>query len=171
MPGSASIRDVHFVGKGVVAELFEEAGFFTIADVMKANLDDVSDCNILKKIWQVIEKRKLDPVPHDWTRLARKAYRAVCYIKDAEVSADTDVPIPFRCPILGDWLEDPVIAPSGVTYERVNILRWLNGSSTDPFTREVLTPEMLVDNRALKEAIEIYRPLEERYLIVRKDST
>lgn len=49
---------------------------------------------------------------------------------------------------------DPVIAPSGNTYERSFIENYLETNKTDPITREPLTKDQLIPNRALKEIIE-----------------
>lgn len=62
------------------------------------------------------------------------------------------------------WMEDPVVVtPSGISYDRVHLERWMAASHTDPCTRAPLTRENVVSNLALKAAIEMYRPTYERY--------
>ncbi|KAL9019067.1 MAG: hypothetical protein Q9185_003609 [Variospora sp. 1 TL-2023] len=64
-----------------------------------------------------------------------------------------------------DWLidnisfcvmHDPVVTRTGASYERSTILEHLKRSSTDPLTREPLTPQDLRPNLALKQACEMF---------------
>lgn len=68
-------------------------------------------------------------------------------------------PEAFTCPITRELLIDPVITPSGFTYERENIELWISKNHTEPNTRKRLYPLDLVPNRKLKEAIEFIRPI------------
>ncbi|XP_009383441.2 E3 ubiquitin-protein ligase CHIP-like isoform X2 [Musa acuminata AAA Group] len=53
--------------------------------------------------------------------------------------------------------EDPVIAPSGITYERAMIIKHLQKvGNFDPITREPLEQHQLVPNLAIKEAVQAY---------------
>ena len=45
-------------------------------------------------------------------------------------------------------MEDPVVLPSGKVMDRPVITRHLLNSSTDPFNRQPLTEDMLVDGEA-----------------------
>ena len=49
-------------------------------------------------------------------------------------------------------MHDPVITPSGVSYERVGILKHIRAVGLDPLTREPLTEAHLIPNVALKNA-------------------
>ncbi|MBA0653141.1 hypothetical protein Goklo_020343, partial [Gossypium klotzschianum] len=61
------------------------------------------------------------------------------------------------CKITLDILRDPVITPSGVTYERTVILQHLQKvGKFDPVTREPLDHSQLVPNLAIKEAVQAY---------------
>lgn len=54
-----------------------------------------------------------------------------------------------------ELMHDPVITPSGVTYDRINILEHLaRVGHFDPLTRQPLKAEYLVTNYALKELID-----------------
>lgn len=55
-------------------------------------------------------------------------------------------------PITFEVMHDPVITPSGVSYERVALLKHLANSGLDPLTRTKLTEDMLVSNVGLKNA-------------------
>jgi hypothetical protein len=165
VPGYAMLRDLKIVGKGIVASVFEDAGFYTVSDVRAANMDDVSDHGILKKVMTALERMKeTHPQVRDWGRIGRKVYNTILQLQEADV-ADADVPEAFRCPLSWSWIDDPVITPYGHTYDRVHLSRWISVTNTDPMTRQVLTEDQLIPNRALKTALDRYRPLEERYLI------
>jgi len=66
---------------------------------------------------------------------------------------DEEIPNHFCCPITLEIMKEPVIAPSGYTYERSAIEEHLRKNRTDPFTMEEMTLEDLRPNRALKDAI------------------
>jgi len=53
-------------------------------------------------------------------------------------------------------MKDPVITPSGHTYERSAIVAHVGKNPSDPITGEALSLEDLRPNRALKEAIESF---------------
>lgn len=69
----------------------------------------------------------------------------------------TEVPDYLCCKITLDIFRDPVITPSGITYERSAILEHLNKvGKFDPITRELLNQSQLVPNLALKEAVNAF---------------
>eukprot|EP01130_Rhizamoeba_saxonica_P016412 TRINITY_DN7581_c0_g1_i1.p1 TRINITY_DN7581_c0_g1~~TRINITY_DN7581_c0_g1_i1.p1 ORF type:complete len:678 (+),score=138.23 TRINITY_DN7581_c0_g1_i1:112-2145(+) len=78
---------------------------------------------------------------------------------------DLDIPEVFVCPITQDIMDDPVIAEDTHTYERVEIQKWINAHGTSPMTREVISADVLISNRALKNQIEEYK--EEHGIITR----
>ena len=54
-------------------------------------------------------------------------------------------------------MKEPVISPSGTTYDKKNILEHLSRvGHFDPLTRQELTADQLVPNFALKEIIDEY---------------
>ena len=61
------------------------------------------------------------------------------------------------CPITQCYMENPVISPSGVYYEKKAILDWISKSPYDPFTREFLTSDMLMEDNEYRNAIKEYR--------------
>lgn len=61
-----------------------------------------------------------------------------------------DVPESFYCSITQDVMQDPVVTPHGITFERTSIEQWLRRSRTCPVTRNPLTLGDLTPNRALK---------------------
>ncbi|KAM7264154.1 hypothetical protein ACFE04_001837 [Oxalis oulophora] len=69
----------------------------------------------------------------------------------------TEVPDYLCCKITLDIFRDPVITPSGITYERAELLNHLQKVGRfDPVTREVLEPSQLVPNLAVKEAVHAF---------------
>jgi STIP1 homology and U-box containing protein 1 len=49
-------------------------------------------------------------------------------------------------------MHDPVVTPSGNSYERVSLLRHLRATGVDPLTREHLSEKQLYPNVALRNA-------------------
>ncbi|KAJ7961625.1 E3 ubiquitin-protein ligase CHIP [Quillaja saponaria] len=79
------------------------------------------------------------------------------FIKAAEDDTPTEVPDYLCCKITLDIFRDPVITPSGLTYERAVILDHLQKvGKFDPITREPLYPSQLVSNLAIKEAVQAF---------------
>ncbi|KAL6633581.1 hypothetical protein ACP70R_026252 [Stipagrostis hirtigluma subsp. patula] len=65
------------------------------------------------------------------------------------------VPSHFVCPISLDLMRDPVTAPTGITYDRDSVERWLErGRATCPVTGAPLRPEELVPNHATRRVIQ-----------------
>ena len=165
-----SVRELGLVGKGLLSEILEDAGYPTVADIREF-ADGDGELMFMRNVQVVIFKAAAKAAGKgssttDWSRLARRAYRVMRQIRHANLCGDPEeVPVPFRCGIMNEWMVDPVVSPAGISYDRVHIERWLAASQTDPHTREPLTMAQMVPNRALKDAIALYRPLEERYLI------
>ncbi|VAI76371.1 unnamed protein product [Triticum turgidum subsp. durum] len=77
--------------------------------------------------------------------------------KAAKADTPTEVPDHLCCKITLDIFRDPVITPSGITYERAVILDHLNRvGKFDPVTREPLEPFQLISNLAVKEAVDVF---------------
>lgn len=51
---------------------------------------------------------------------------------------------------------DPVITPSGYTYERSAIERAIHRNGRDPMTRDSLSIDQIIINKCVKEAIADY---------------
>lgn len=79
------------------------------------------------------------------------------FSKAAEADKPADIPDYLCCKITLDIFRDPVITPSGLTYERAVILDHLEKvGKFDPITRETLHSSQLVPNLAIKEAVEAF---------------
>ncbi|KAG8086651.1 hypothetical protein GUJ93_ZPchr0010g8496 [Zizania palustris] len=77
--------------------------------------------------------------------------------KAAKTDNPAEVPDHLCCKITLDVFRDPVITPSGITYERAVLLDHLHRvGKFDPVTREALEPHQLVPNLAIKEAVHAF---------------
>ncbi|KAL7584048.1 U-box domain-containing protein 44 [Lactuca sativa] len=64
----------------------------------------------------------------------------------------------FYCPITGDVMEDPVETPSGHSFERYAIEKWLaEGNNGCPITKTPLKASGLRTNKTLRQSIEEWR--------------
>lgn len=89
--------------------------------------------------------------------IEQKQTLADVFDKAAQLDRPSEVPEYLCCKITMDLFRDPVITPSGVTYERTVILDHLQKVGRfDPLTRASLQPEQLVSNLAIKEAVQAY---------------
>ena len=65
------------------------------------------------------------------------------------------------CPISKQVMKNPVITNNGISYEEIDILKWLEKKNICPITGEYLDTSMLISNIQLKNTIVI---LEEKLL-------
>ena len=66
-----------------------------------------------------------------------------------------EYPEDYICPITMDLMLNPVRASDGYIYDKVAILDWYRMNKESPFTREMLTPEFVVQNN-LKDEIKTF---------------
>jgi len=69
----------------------------------------------------------------------------------------SDAPEEFKDPLMDTLMEDPVLLPSGKIMDRDTIIRHLLNSSTDPFSRQPLSEDMLQPAPELKERIQAWK--------------
>jgi hypothetical protein len=62
----------------------------------------------------------------------------------------------ISCPISQEIMQDPVCTPSGDTFERSEIVKWINNKHTCPLTRQPLQLKDLIPNKSLKNTIDGY---------------
>ncbi|EFJ41795.1 hypothetical protein VOLCADRAFT_67840 [Volvox carteri f. nagariensis] len=68
-----------------------------------------------------------------------------------------EAPSQFTCPLTMEIFRDPVVVPSGRSYERSALLEHLKKVGRfDPISRQPLSEEQLVPNVSLRAAIELY---------------
>ena len=63
----------------------------------------------------------------------------------------------YLCPITSQFMSDPVITPSGNSFEREAIEKSIAISGVCPLTREPLKFDQLIPNRALKQMIDQWK--------------
>jgi hypothetical protein len=153
MPGSASIRDLALVGKGVTASLLEEAGIRTLADVWGVDLD-----NVVPTLVQAAERLTMAGAHPDvqWSNILVRAFNRIILIHEAE-RIEADVPHEFMCSISHQYPQHPVRTPAGHLYDRVWIERWIRGTGTDPQTHGALSVQDLREATALLPLMQEYR--------------
>ncbi|KAI0507156.1 hypothetical protein KFK09_013276 [Dendrobium nobile] len=78
------------------------------------------------------------------------------------------IPDHFQCPISLDLMKDPVTAPTGITYDRASVEKWLEmGKSTCPVTNMELTVEDLIPNHSIRRMIQDWCVANQSYGIER----
>ena len=63
-----------------------------------------------------------------------------------------NVPLHLTCPLTFTLMTQPAICPSGITYDKQAITKWLKKNNSDPFTREHVRMD-LYPNRTIRELI------------------
>ncbi|KAL0460439.1 UNVERIFIED_CONTAM: E3 ubiquitin-protein ligase CHIP [Sesamum latifolium] len=114
----------------------------------------------------LLQRKNMQKVLGNWKRFCGRNAKSTLdqlealdrvFNKAAEDDSPTEVPDYLCCKITLDIFRDPVITPSGVTYERAVILDHLQKvGKFDPITRDPLYPSQLVPNLAIKEAVTAY---------------
>jgi hypothetical protein len=77
--------------------------------------------------------------------------------KEAQEELQVEIPNSYICSITQEIMKDPVICEDGNSYERSAITDWLTRRQTSPLTNEPMSPNIMIGNRALKEAIEDFQ--------------
>ncbi|KAK0083631.1 hypothetical protein PV325_008472 [Microctonus aethiopoides] len=92
-------------------------------------------------------------------RFMALAERATIIARDNRAREEDygDAPEEFRDPLMDTLMEDPVKLPSGIVMDKAVIIRHLLNSSTDPFSRQPLSEDMLTPEIDLKERIAAWK--------------
>ncbi|KAL6978868.1 RING-type E3 ubiquitin transferase [Sarracenia purpurea var. burkii] len=133
------------------------------------------ECESTKRTWELEtlkeacksaleEKHFLDSSPMEGfldeatdANLAQLELLGQVFGNAAEADMPTEVPDYLCCKITLEIFRDPVITPSGITYERAVILGHLQKvGKFDPVTREPLDRSQLIPNLAIKEAVQAF---------------
>lgn len=125
-----------------VIEMFEEKYRRKVEELKNAGLSDQE----FKDEKEYYENSKKEKIKELTTALSRHDER----YKPRECPEYLLDPISFNLFV------DPVISPSGQSYERAWILQHLKTSKTDPFSRQRLTENDLIPNLALRHAAEVW---------------
>ena len=77
-------------------------------------------------------------------------------IKIEQLIDNKSVPNEYICPISHKIMIHPVSTLVGNTYEKEYIKKWLENHDTDPLFNETLTDKKLIENKGLKETIDLW---------------
>ena len=153
-----SVHKVEGVGAGVT-RIFELAGMTTVLQLAQISTREENQ-RLLHAANQYVRERfpgLSDEYYRIHTRrMVTRSVNVAIRIQEGQ-RVHMEIPEPFQCPLSYEWLLEPVITPDGNTYSRAEIQRWVETSATDPLTREPLTVDQLIPNRAMADAIEFYR--------------
>ena len=120
----------------------------------------------LRKAVRVLSRSATDLTVRPEHMQALEAFATRCVEAKEEMAAAEEelgeVPDEFQDPITADLMADPVRLPSGHSIDRAVITRHLLSDETDPFSRQRLTVEMLVDDTELKAKIEAWKAEQRR---------
>ena len=103
------------------------------------------------------------------------AIRYIYYLKLFNMEQEMEVSVPpyFLCPISLQIMKDPVIVPTGITYDRDSIEKWVytNKNTTCPVTKQALIinqdSDFLTPNHTLRRFIQSWSTLNASYGIER----
>lgn len=144
---------------GVVEVLLEQQ--------LERDLDDVAyrfKSGEIGATGHMEERQQLQQEADERRRIIRAAFsdsnnqdtiERVCYFASTShscVDLEQVVPDWMVDAITFEVMHDPVMTPSGQSYERVGLLKHVANTGVDPLTREPLRPDQLMPNHALRIA-------------------
>ncbi|CAK9140886.1 unnamed protein product [Ilex paraguariensis] len=116
-------------------------------------------CEIALKEKHVLDISHMEGFLEEATKSNSEQLEALGRVFNKAADADIPAGVPdyLCCKISLDILRDPVITPSGITYERAAIVHHLKKvGKFDPVTREPLDLSQLIPNLAVKEAVQAF---------------
>lgn len=135
--------------------VFNTAGFRTFESLLRFKEQDNLLVDAIQKI--KTETQYESHPERFWKKLLTRCINIIHRCQNGK-SYFPSIPNAFLCPISLELMEDPVITPSGISYEREHITKWMmEHQNTDPLTRVAFSQEDLIPNLNLKEAIEDYK--------------
>jgi U-box domain len=146
---STSIAKLEGVGE-VTTRVFNIAGYNTVGDLHKLNADD-------RKLREAAEQVRLEgEFPASYTKsMMVRCVNIIYRARNAE--AAPYIPAHFICPISLDWLVNPVVTPSGITYSKKELEMWVSDKVTDPIARSNLEMSDVVPNLVIAAAVHYHR--------------
>lgn len=158
---SASIATMAGVGAATM-EVFREAGYTTIQQLVVFDAEDRRLQEAIRRIKQRPEKAAF-PASY-WRAMGTRCVNIIYRARSKQ--ATPYVPDEYMCPISLGWFADPVVAPSGHSFSRADILSWLERDGRNPMTREPLTIDQLYANKSLADAVNHYRLHHQKFSIL-----
>lgn len=160
---SSPLSSIPGVGE-VTLEAFNRANYSTIRDLFGFDSGNVAGDRKLMEAIQDMKNEAKPPLPDRFYRsLGTRCANIVNRVRNAR--ALPYAPDHLLCRISLDLMQNPVVTPSGYTYDRVNIEQWVEEHASDPMTRQPLTSDQLYPNRAIHEAIMYYKNNYQSFII------
>lgn len=138
-------------------EVFLLAGLRTVNDII--NYDIKNDKRLMDAITIIKNNRAMETAY--WNKLHERCIAII--IKTQNQDAIPYIPSQYICPLTLSIIWDPVVSPSGYTYEKTAITEFIRKYGCDPVTRQIITDKPLYPNVQLKEAIQHYMATALRY--------
>jgi len=66
----------------------------------------------------------------------------------------------YECIFTYELMDDPVATTPGYSYERKNIMDYVQRDARDPQSRKPINPRLMIQNKNLKRAIEYYKSMD-----------
>lgn len=93
-----------------------------------------------------------------WTKrnMFRRTHKAKQQLPGGDLPVEEiTIPTHFRCPVSLDLMKDPVTLPTGITYDRTSIEKWIeSGNKTCPVTNQNLTTFEITPNHTIRKMIQ-----------------
>lgn len=132
------------IGKQVI-NVFEKCGATSEEEVKALDYEDI------KKVIETKHANRVDMPEIYWGNLIERCNVVLFKVKNPD-DAVPYFPDYLVCQLSFNLLKDPVISPSGYTYERSELEKWVNEFHNDPITREKLEMNQVISNRAIQDA-------------------
>lgn len=156
-----AIIDLDGVGPMTFA-VFQRAGFLRVGQLFRHEQQEL----VVRRAAEDLAREAGRLEEGHWRALAARCVTLIKRVRNPQYTEFGGLhPEVFLCPLTYEEFEDPVITPSGMTYERCAIVRALQAKAEDPLTRLPLTADDLIPNRALKEAIDYYNTRLRRFAL------
>ncbi|CAB4435722.1 unnamed protein product [Rhizophagus irregularis] len=125
------LEKIEGVGK-ISMDVFHRAGFNTIGDLKEED----GYAHRIQDAMVVLRGERTQYNDVYWRALGRRCTAIIERVRNAE--AFPFVPSQYMCTISLDWMEDPVVSPSGFSYDRAELKAWLIKDPRDPKRENLL---------------------------------
>ena len=129
--------------------IFQGAGLWIVDDILRTDDADITD-RLTASMKRIRSKSRIQCADY-WKDVVARCTNVVHKIRVAHISPD--IPQWCTCGITGQLMSDPVICPSGISYDRLAIIESIKQKSIDPIAGTPLHKDNLTTNLHLREAI------------------
>jgi hypothetical protein len=163
----ALIESIWGIGP-LATSVFNEAGLHTVRELTAFDGHDLVLHEALRRIREADENRRAVIEANDiyWRKLYTRCVNVIIRLRNREEISVVIVPDAFMCIFTLDYFEDPVVTPSGHSYSRVPLARWLReNSERHPVCGTTLKMIDCYANISLRQAIEHHKQSSLEYTI------